>query len=71
MTPDKVKCWNCTMTFEVAEPPQERIETVRCSEPRCGKRFWSCANGTSANSVKVGVVPADAYTYTPVHVPDR
>lgn len=70
MTPEKVKCWNCLMTFKVEDRSNESL-VQRCPEKGCGKRFWSAKNGDGRQDIKLGVLPIDKDTFTPVHVPNR
>lgn len=70
MTPEKVKCWKCGMTFDVGTPPANRGERLKCAERACDRPFWSTVD-TAHAVVKVGVFPADADRYTPVHMPNR
>ena len=52
------RCGRCGMTFRVERPAHpSRVETTRCAEPGCGRRFWH--NKLPGNLARVGEWPKD------------
>lgn len=56
----RVHCWQCTMSFTVAEPhPKCTNATERCPERGCNKPFWH-STAKPNNPTLVGVRPENA-----------